>query len=104
MRHTFRSMISRFFASSSFFDGSSSFVSVGFASSGGGGISAAFSPVPVDCHRWKSRGDSGLKLDGWMGPLDSSNLELEDGVDNDLENVGDVKARLCLISVRRIMI
>ena len=66
--------------------------------------SSGFFSVSVDCHRWKSRGDAVLKLDGWRGLLHSSSLEVEDGVDNDLENVEDVNGRLCLSIVRRIMI
>ncbi len=66
--------------------------------------SSGFFSVSVDCHRWKSRGETVLKLDGWGGLLDSSTLVLEDGVDNDLENVEDVNVRLCLRRARRIMI
>lgn len=96
-------MISRLFASSSFFDGSSSATSAGFEPSGGGGLSSVFVSASEDCHRWQGRGDSGLKLGGWIDRRDNFRLELGDGVDNDLENVEDVNVRLCLISARRIM-
>lgn len=97
-------MISRFLASSSFFSGSSFSGSAACASSGGGGSSSGLFSVSVDCHRWKSRGDILLKLDGWGGLLDSSSLVLEGSVDNDRENVQDVNVRLCLRIARRIMI
>jgi hypothetical protein len=97
-------MISLFFDPSSFFNGSSSFTSAAFASSAGGVLSSAFCSVSVDCHRWESRGDSGLKLDGWIACLKNSNLVLDEGVDNDLESVEAVKTRLCLKTARRSMI
>ena len=61
------------------------------------------SVASVDCHRWRSRGDSGLKLDGWIVRLDRSNLELEAGVEMDLENVEGFKARVCFKIALRIM-
>lgn len=102
--HTFRSITSRLFASSSFFNGSSSFVSAAVESPGGGALSSDLFSVSVDCHRWKSGGDADLKLDGWRGRLDGSTLVLRHGVDNDLENVEDVKVRLCLMVTLRSMI
>jgi hypothetical protein len=100
-RHTFRSIISRFFASSSFFCGSSSFVSSGIDSPVGGVLSSGFCSVSVDSHRRKGRGDSFLELDAWMDRLA---LGLQDGVENDLEKEDVTDARLCLSSARRSMI
>lgn len=60
--------------------------------------------MSVDCHRWHSRGESVLKHDGWIDRLGSSNLELVDVVDSDLEREELEKARLCLIRARRSMI
>jgi hypothetical protein len=61
---TFRSITSRVFASSSFFNGSSSLMSAAFESPAGGALASAFASVSVDCHRWKSRGEAGLKHGG----------------------------------------
>jgi hypothetical protein len=81
---TFRSITSRVFASSSCFNGSSSWTSVAVASLGDGALSSGFASVSVDCHLWRSGGEEDLKLDGWSARLDASNLEFGHRVDNDL--------------------
>jgi hypothetical protein len=81
---TFRSITSRVFASSSFFNGSSSLTSAAEASLGDGALSSGGTSVSVDCHRWTSRGEADLKLDGCSVRLDASNLEVWHRVDNDL--------------------
>ena len=80
---TFRSITSRVFASSSFFNGSSSLTSAAEASLGDGALPSGFASVSVDCHRWRSCGEADLKLDGCTPRLDASNLEIGHRVDND---------------------
>lgn len=106
MRHTLRSMISRFFASSSFFRSASGCSASSDRSAGGAAFSAFFSAsvASVDCHRWNSRGASGRKFDGWRVLLDRSDLGHDAGVDMGLVHTKSVETRLCLIRVLRIMI
>lgn len=104
MRRTLRSIISRFFVASSVLEGSSSLASAGLEPSGGGGLSAVFGAVSVDCHRRTSCGDDILKTDGRIVRVSSCDLVLEAGVERDLEDVEEMKVRLCRSSARRSMI